>query len=319
MDCENPMLAMRQPDGKYKFIRSVRSDIYMRNASGVGERKFYFDVSGEFILLPCGQCTSCRLNKSRDWATRCVLEAKMHKENCFITLTYNDEYLPSDLSLRKKDFTDFIKRLRKNTDCKIRYFAAGEYGELHQRPHYHACLFGWRPDDLKLYTIRNGISLYQSESLLKAWQYKGFVTVGDVTFESAAYVARYVMKKVYGPSADEHYDGRQPEYTVMSRRPGIAATFFEKYSTDIYGKDFIVIRDGIKCKPPKYFDRIFDDYYGDGMFEACVKPCRIYKARMQFLNSEGTEFTFKRIVRRAEVKKLRFKQRMSFRSLDEVI
>ena len=309
MDCQNPMLAVLVGD-QYRFIGAV-------NDSSAKNRKYLYDTTGRFIVLPCGQCMACRLNKSRDWATRCVLEAKMHTDNCFITLTYDDEHLPSDYGLQKQDFTNFIKRLRKNTGAKIRYYAAGEYGDLYSRPHYHACLFGWKPDDLVLFSVRNGINLYLSETLLKAWQYKGYVTVGDVTFESAAYVARYVTKKITGDRADEHYQGRQPEYTVMSRRPGIAASFFEKYSTDIYGKDFLVIRDQIKCKPPKYFDRIYDQYYGEGSFEVDVRERRIQRGVKAFNQNLG-EYTLKRIVNRSRFKELRYKKQFR-RSLDEVI
>ena len=310
MDCLNPMLAVKSGD-HFRFIGS---------ANKFKNDKVLFDASGEsrFIVLPCGQCMACRLNKSREWATRCVLEAKMHDENCFITLTYDDEHLPKDYGLQKQDFTNFIKRLRKNTGSKIRYFAAGEYGDLYSRPHYHACIFGWKPSDLVLYSVRNGVNLYMSETILKAWQYQGFVTVGDVTFESAAYVARYVTKKITGSQAEDHYQGRQPEYTVMSRRPGIAASFFEKYSTDIYGKDFIVIRDQIKCKPPRYFDRIYDSYYGEGSFEVDVKSRRLDKAFTQFLKSDLHEYTLNRIVNRARFKEIRYKTKFR-RSLDEVI
>lgn len=309
MDCQNPMLAVRVGD-QYRFIGSV-------NDSSAKNRKYLYDTTGKFIVLPCGQCMACRLNKSRDWATRCVLESKMHEQNCFITLTYDDEHLPKDYGLQKQDFTNFIKRLRKNTGAKIRYYAAGEYGDLYSRPHYHACIFGWKPDDLVLYSVRNGVNLYLSETLLKAWQYQGYVTVGDVTFESAAYVARYVTKKITGDRAAEHYQGRQAEYTVMSRRPGIGAEFFEKYSTDIYGKDFIVIRDQIKCKPPRYFDRIYDTYYGEGSFEVDVRARRIQRGVKAFNENLG-EYTLSRIVNRARFKELRFKKQFR-RSLDEVI
>lgn len=309
MDCQNPMLAVRVGD-QYRFIGAV-------NDSSAKNRKYLYDTTGKFIVLPCGQCMACRLNKSRDWATRCVLEAKMHKQNCFITLTYSEENCPSDMSLQKMDFTNFMKRLRFNTGQKIRYYAAGEYGDLHGRPHFHACLFGYKPVDLVLWQVRDGVPLYMSETFSKAWQYKGFVSVGDVTFESAAYVARYVTKKITGNRADEHYKGRQPEYTVMSRRPGIAASFFEKYCTDIYGKDFLVIRDQIKCKPPRYFDRIYDQYYGEGAFEVEVRERRIQRGVKAFNQNLG-EYTLKRIVNRARFKEIRFKTKFS-RSLDEVI
>ena len=297
-------------NGKYKFMGSVyRTDL--------AKRKYLYDISGDVVYLPCGQCMACRLNKSRDWATRCVLEAKMHKDNCFVTLTYDDNHLPSDYGLKKDDLTKFFKRLRFNTGAKLRYYAAGEYGELYSRPHYHICIFGWRPDDLILYTVRNGVSLYMSETILKAWQYRGFVTVGDVTFESAAYVARYVTKKITGDRAEDHYCGREPEYNVMSRRPGIGASFFEKYSEDIYGKGFLVIRDKIKCKPPAYFDRIYDKYYGDGAFENNIKPNRLQKSVRQF-NRNLEEYTLNRIVNRARFKELRYKTKFR-RSLEELI
>lgn len=309
MDCMNPMMAVLIGD-KYRFVGAI-------NGTSNAHRKYLYDTSGRYIVLPCGQCMACRLNKSRDWATRCVLEAKTHAENCFITLTYDEEHLPSDGSLQKADFTNFIKRLRKNTGDKIRYFACGEYGSLYHRPHFHACLFGWRPSDLVLYSCRSGCNLYLSETVSKAWQGRGYVTVGDVTFESAAYVARYVTKKINGSLAEEHYQGRQPEYTVMSRRPGIGAPFFEKYSEDIYGKDFIVIRDNIKCKPPAYFDRIYDNYYGDGAFEE-IKDNRLAKSFKKFSQSDVTEYSLNRIVNRARYKELNFKKRFS-RSLEEEI
>ena len=309
MDCMYPQFAVKI-NGKYKFMGSVyRTDL--------AKRKYLYDISGDVVYLPCGQCMACRLNKSRDWATRCVLEAKMHKDNCFVTLTYDDNHLPSDYGLKKDDLTKFFKRLRFNTGAKLRYYAAGEYGELYSRPHYHICIFGWRPDDLILYTVRNGVSLYMSETILKAWQYRGFVTVGDVTFESAAYVARYVTKKITGDRAEDHYCGREPEYNVMSRRPGIGASFFEKYSEDIYGKGFLVIRDKIKCKPPAYFDRIYDKYYGDGAFENNIKPNRLQKSVRQF-NRNLEEYTLNRIVNRARFKELRYKTKFR-RSLEELI
>ena len=146
MDCLNPMLAVKVGD-QYKFVGAVKG-------SSSESRKYLYDSSGKFVVLPCGQCYACRIAKSREWASRCVMESKLHKENCFITLTYNDEHLPSDLSLQKDDFTKFIKRLRKNTGDKIRYYACGEYGDLYQRPHFHACLFGYRPDDLVLFSVR---------------------------------------------------------------------------------------------------------------------------------------------------------------------
>lgn len=304
--CINPMYAIKLGD-KYKFVSAVTD-------SCLKDSKYLFSTVGKYKILPCGQCYQCRLERSRDWACRCILEAQMHKENCFVTLTYDDAHLPSDYGLQKKDLTNFFKRLRYNTGAKLRYFACGEYGDLYSRPHYHICIFGYRPDDLVLlFRNRAGINLYVSEEISRAWQHRGLVSVGDVTFESAAYVARYVMKKVTGDCAEEHYQGREPEYVVMSRRPGIAASWFEKYSEDVYPNDYLVVRDSIKCKPPRYFDSLYDVYYGEGAIES-IKAEREVKSIRKF-NRNLDEFTLSRMITKARVCQLKGKQLK--RSLDE--
>ena len=158
---------------------------------------------------------------------RCHHEASLYQDNCFITLTYSDEHLPSDKSLHVDHFQKFMKRLRKRFGEGVRYYHCGEYGEKYMRPHYHACLFNFDFPDKKIWKENNGNRLYISESLSELWPF-GFVTIGDVTFESAAYVARYIMKKVNGDLAESHYERvdwdtgevyhLKPEYTTMSRR-----------------------------------------------------------------------------------------------------
>lgn len=303
--CINPMYAIKLGD-KYKFVSAVTD-------SCLKDSKYLFSTVGKYKILPCGQCYQCRLERSRDWACRCILEAQMHKENCFVTLTYDDAHLPSDYGLQKMDLTNFFKRLRKNTGAKLRYFACGEYGDLYSRPHYHICIFGYRPDDLQLIAQNRGVNLYTSQEILKAWQGRGFVSIGDVTFESAAYVARYVMKKVTGDRAEEHYQGREPEYVVMSRRPGIAASWFEKYSEDVYPNDYLVVRNNIKCKPPRYFDSLYDVYYGEGAIES-IKAEREVKSIRKF-NRNLDEFTLSRMITKARVCQLKGKQLK--RTLDE--
>lgn len=240
-----------------------------------GKRPVYFarhKVPGvpQKTQIPCGQCIGCRLERSRQWATRCLHEASLYEQNSFITLTYNDKNLPAEATLIKHHFQDFMKRLRKKYQPKkIRYYMCGEYGtDLNQikhigRPHYHACLFNHDFTDKQLYTVREGVKLYTSETLSKIWG-KGFVTVGDVTFESAAYCARYIMKKITGDMADNHYvkinyeTGElyeiEPEYNDMSRRPGIGKPWFEKYKNDTK-KGFITVR-GKKTRLPRYYDQL---------------------------------------------------------------
>ena len=168
------------------------------------------------INLACGQWIGCRLDKSKQWATRCMHEAQMHTENCFITLTYDDPHLPSDQSLHHRDFQLFFKRLRRRyPNHKIRYYMAGEYGENYGRPHFHACIFGWKPQDLKKWKKTGDSDLYRSQELESLWVDNngnsiGYSSVGNVTFESAAYVARYIMSKQnsdkINPSTGKPYD-----------------------------------------------------------------------------------------------------------------
>lgn len=211
--------------------------------------------------LPCGQCLECRLKRSHQWAVRCVHEAQMHEDNCFITLTFNDYELVmrDQRSINVKDFQNFMKKLRNSTFKKIRFFHCGEYGEKFMRPHYHAILFGYDFPDKVLFADRGGKKLYVSQKLNDLWPY-GFSTIGDVTFDSAAYVARYCTKKITGDNADNHYmteDGEMltPEYCTMSRRPGIGKTWFEKYQSDVYPHDYCEV-EGKKIPPPRYYDEL---------------------------------------------------------------
>lgn len=186
----------------------------------------------------------------------------MHDENCFITLTYNDDHIPYGHTLRPQDFTKFMKRMRKNIG-PMRYFHCGEYGDDTLRPHYHACLFGYRPSDPELFSTDGEVKLYTSKELSKIWP-MGHATFGELTFETAAYTARYCTKKINGPPAKDHYTfmhtetgeiiTRQPEYATMSRRPGIGSTWLKKYGRDTYEKDEVIMRERA-MKPPRFYDK----------------------------------------------------------------
>jgi len=223
-----------------------------------GKRKIVFSPTKGYVDLPvkvpCGQCIGCRIDRSQAWAARCVHESQFHDQNCFITLTYAPENLPPGGTLVKKHFQDFMKRLRKNSGKKIRFFHCGEYGENLERPHYHAILFGLDfPDKVKHTQNARGEIIYTSPLLERIWG-KGHCTVGPLTYETAAYTARYIMKKITGDMAESHYQGRLPEYITMSLKPGIGNKFFEEYQNDVFPSDYIVIR-GSQKKVPKYYDR----------------------------------------------------------------
>lgn len=263
MKCENPMVAVWVDKlHQYRFIGSLLEINLSRQARGLMPISNTHSEDRKYVITSCKECFACRLNRSREWAVRCVLHSRMYDEKCFITLTYDDQHLPSDLSLHHDHFQKFMKRLRKRTGLKIGYYMCGEYGELYNRPHYHAIIFGWDPKDKKLWSVRNGNNLYRSDLLEGLWPF-GFSTVGEVTFDSAAYVARYVMKKVTGEKAEEVYSGRVPPYNKMSLKPGIGRPYLEKYGKVDYERDFVIIGNGMKAKIPTYFDKIYDDvFYG---------------------------------------------------------
>lgn len=263
----------------YSPLQGWRSRFVNRET---GLRPITFKFSEAFndlpVTVPCGQCIGCRLERSRQWAVRCIHEAQMHESNSFITLTYDNEHLPSNGSLVPEHFTLFMKRFRKelsHDEILIRYFMCGEYGSLYVRPHYHAIIFGYSFPDRTHWQTNKGITLCRSGLLERLWPY-GFSTVGDCTFESAAYVARYILKKVTGDKADEHYGDRIPEYVRMSRRPGIAADWIKKYHTDVFPADYLVVR-GHKCRPPRYYDSIYDDISPKNMKK--IKNKRINEAK----------------------------------------
>lgn len=223
-----------------------------------------YRLDGTPCHRPCGKCIGCKLEQSRQWAVRCVHESKMHEENSFLTLTYNNENLPDDGSISKRHLQLFIKRLRKSLpEKRIRYYGCGEYGERFRRPHYHVIIFGHDFQDKEIFKagikrwknrFQTGIdhTIYTSENLQKIWK-KGFSSIGTVSFESAGYVARYCTKKITGKMAESHYNGRTPEFALMSRRPGIGKPWLDKFRSDVYPKDYFTLR-GIKMQPPLYYD-----------------------------------------------------------------
>lgn len=218
------------------------------------------------MVVPCGQCVGCRLERSRQWSVRLMHEAAMHEDNCFLTLTYDDEHVPSDGSLRKSDFQKFMKRIRMAYGAGISYFHCGEYGDLNWRPHYHAILFGLDFRDRSGFCRgKAGFASYTSPTLSSFWT-MGIATVGDCSQASAAYVARYCLKKVNGVKAEDHYkritpDGEvywlEPEYATMSKRPAIGKRWFDKYGAEVVAYDGVVTA-GMLGRPPRYYDKLRD-------------------------------------------------------------
>lgn len=234
------------------------------------------------VVLPCKRCIGCRLDYSRQWANRCMLELPYHDSSFFLTITYDDAHLPRSYScdpdtgeilspsapLVKRDFQLFMKRLRKNTGQHLRFMAAGEYGEHTFRPHFHAIVFGLQLDDLVPYkNSRQGYQYWNSPTLDKCWtdengNLKGYIVAGDVSWDTCAYVARYIMKKQLGPEAKAAYDvlGLTPEFSLMSRRPGLARQYYEDHP-EIWDFDKINIstpQGGRSFAHPAYLRHLFE-------------------------------------------------------------
>lgn len=190
----------------------------------------------------------------------------MHERNSFLTLTYSPEFLPADLSLTHRHFVLFFKRLRERLKpSRILYFMGGEYGERDSRPHYHVCLFGFYPDDIKYWKMSDsGNKIYTSEFLDSVWRL-GRVFVGDLTFESASYVARYCMKTEKGVKTSDIFDVetgeiffRTREYGRMSLNPPIGKRFLDKFGRDIFENDRVISRN-FEAPVPRYYDKYLDD------------------------------------------------------------
>lgn len=293
MACNKPLIAWsywKPHENKYA------KPIFLKQTIGVhpdDEKILWngrlYDVRLE---LPCGQCIGCRLEYSRQWAVRCVLEAMQHKDNYFITLTYNDEniqelkrqsahitlpdpdigevdeFYETNYTLDPDHLTKFMKDLRAHFQYHkdyngIRFFACGEYGDKGNRPHFHIIAFGLPLDDIYFWKDPKfkGCKPYlRSPTLEKLWK-KGFVCIGDVSYKSCAYVARYVMKKQTGKNADIAYKDRNlvAPFVRMSRMPGIARDYYDSDRDKIYSYQHLNIlgADGkpIKTPPPSYYDR----------------------------------------------------------------
>jgi hypothetical protein len=256
VSCFHPLEARRFPGGSISILGPLGSDIPPFKRLG-----------SELLILPCGKCDYCLMERSRQWAVRCIHEAQMHKHNCFLTLTYSEEYLPSDFSLDYCHFQLFMKRLRRYFKVPVRFYMCGEYGEKTHRPHYHACIFGIDFSDKVFWKMTAaGHPIYRSALLESLWKY-GHSSIGELTFETAAYTARYLLKKVNGDKANEHYKAievttgeiyqRKPEFTHMSLKPGIGANWFGKFQCDVFPHDRVIVR-GVRTKPPRYYDKLLD-------------------------------------------------------------
>jgi hypothetical protein len=245
--CYKPLAAWRHADGEVYFGKE-RPD-------------------SRELELPCGKCIGCRTTRQRAWAIRILHESQMHEHNQFVTLTYDEEHYTPQLNYRH--FQQFMKAVR-HKNGPTRYFAVGEYGTQTRRPHFHAILFGLALQD----GTPCGKNIKTSQELTKLWPH-GFSSYGQVNYQSASYVAGYVLKKLSGTSdtADtkigRKYAGvnldtgemikLEPEMAHMSLKPGIGYTWFQKYWKEIYiARDGVVLKGGKQIPAPRYYDKLLE-------------------------------------------------------------
>lgn len=261
------------------------------------------------IRLPCGQCIGCRLERSRQWAVRMMHESQMHEGSSFLTLTYSPEHLPGDGSVNLGHFQDFMKRLRRRIEPqRIKFFHCGEYGEALSRPHYHAIIFGYDFPDRSYFKTVNDCRYHTSDFLDDIWN-RGFCLIGDVTFESCAYVARYVVKKVNGEKAFDHYWNLNeatgelrsvlPEYATMSLGreddKGIGYSWIQKYGREVCFSDSVVMR-GVEMKTPRYYEQFFD-----GLELEAIKGLREVEAHKRDFDNTPARLAQREVCKQAQV------------------
>lgn len=303
MTCYHPLkgfIVGKAPNGKNEIkITSYKNNRIEKKSNGMlfaADENMLpspeaIEVYKEYIEIPCGQCIGCRLDYSKQWANRMMLESQRFEHNYFVTLTYDNDHLVesctstfcneegeagTSYSLNKEDWQLFMKRLRKHYSyndpvtgktaeaSKIRYYMCGEYGTLNHRPHYHAIIFNLKIDDLQLVSkSREGFPLYTSPTISELWG-KGIICIAPVSWETCAYTARYCAKKI-GKNKD-FYEAFNllPEFSLMSRRPGIGACYYNEHKDDLcrtYIINFSTAEGGKKFTLPRYFKRMLEVDY----------------------------------------------------------
>ncbi|WNK12432.1 MAG: replication initiator protein [Microvirus sp.] len=288
----------------YHPITAWRSQVL--NPSG--KRSLIFKAAGGHglpILINCGQCVGCKIERARQLAIRCVHESDQYEEKIFATLTYSDAALPAGRSLRARHLQLFLKRLRRFFKARrLRFFACGEYGDTTDRPHYHAILWNVNFHD----RIRYDNELFTSKTLDAIWSH-GECKFGTVTYESAAYIARYSLKKIRGDLAKEHYTRLdydtgeiyeiEPEFIRMSQ--GLGRDWFIKNKSDLYPDDFVVQK-GKKLRVPKYYDSKLPEHE-----LAPIKEQRKVAALRYRSNNTAARLAVRKEVQIAKLKQLKRK------------
>ena len=255
--------------------------------------------------LACGQCLPCRLRRSRDWALRAKHEAEGYLENCFVTLTYADKFVPIN-GVKREAIKKFMKDLRYRKGPGVRFMACGEYGPKNTRPHYHLCLFNVSfPDQYPFSKTAAGSVIYRSPQLEEIWPY-GHSSIGELTAESAGYTARYVLKKITGEAAETHYRSvcpvtgeifdLNPEFIQVSNRPGLGTDWIAANFEAVYARDSI-IHNGKQMPVPVFYDKWLAKHHPELAEEVA------HRRAIKRQETDQSEWTEQRLLQAEDAKK----------------
>lgn len=275
MICTRPNYALdlgKKENGK-RFIKFLPKRVDLYSAKTLQAR-----YGADAVLpLPCGTCLACRINHAKEWAVRCVLESLYHEENYFITLTYDDDHVPSDGFIHREHMREFQKRVWRKFPG-VRFFGCGEYGSKNLRPHFHLIAFGLNLTDFK--SVGNG--LMESKTIKELWPY-GFNYIGEVNYMTCNYVAQYCNKKAFG---DLKYNvpPMNREYVFMSTKPGIGYQWCQDHLSSVleYDAVFGPFGSSKSAALPRYFQKIAEDLDGDKFKE--LKKIRLDKGNALTIN-----------------------------------
>lgn len=270
------------------------------------------------IAIDCGKCINCQMRKRKDMSVRLAHEASCHNACCFVTLTYDNEHVPTtcwnsikssdkmfdrgmgtlpELTLFPRDVQLFVKRIRRHLEYHlgihgIRYFAVGEYGSRTHRPHYHIIFFGWKPDDLEFLKTHNGNPVFTSALIQSKWKH-GYSSVSEVTPFVAKYAARYVTKKYARLNHLTDDDYLVPEFTLQSVRcGGIGAPWFDKYGEQSCRVGFCTLR----CSDTRISKHAIPRYYWSRLRKRNVPLwVELRDSRLDFIKSHDHKVDYQEI------------------------
>jgi len=318
MTCYRPQYAVLNFCSKEQKFKKPKI-IYPSSVADSGERYFLrhrpttHPVYKE-VNLPCGVCFGCRMDNSRMWSLRMMHQAKFSSSSYFVTLTYSPEHMPLHGDLNYDHLQDFWKKARHSFQGseQLRYFACGEYGDQSLRPHYHFAGFDWNIKDLRLFKNTDHGSYFLSDDLASCWGF-GHVIVAPLEYQSAAYVARYVTKKMRGKNlrflADEYADpvtGEVPSYKVERafQSQGLGLKWYQANQQEVWDLDGCLYDNKYMVSPPRYYFKQLEK--ADPEKAAAIKHKRLTEHPFEYIDpARDRELLYQMEARRLQMSVLK--------------